>query len=153
MIAMKAMKNLIMDIVRYQDPWPIQDQSPTTPTTPFQSSSKTSNSTLSSSETSNTISPFSKTSNQSLRPLTTFQFLLLHFSSLALHFWFHIPVSVSSFPFLIYCTVFRILVSTLKSLLGAQSLTLELLSPRQSKWSEGCWLQLMCCALPKHLCP
>ena len=25
---------------------------------------------------------------------------------------------------------------------------MELLSPRWSNWSEGCWLQLMCCALP-----
>ena len=44
------------------------------------------------------------------------------------------------------------LVSVLKSLLMVQSLTSELLSLRQSKWSEGCWLQLMCCTLPKCLC-
>ena len=44
-------------------------------------------------------------------------------------------------------------VSLLKSLLDAWSPTLELLSPRWSNWSEGCWLQLMCCTLPKHLCP
>ena len=66
---------------------------------------KTSNSTPSSSETPNSISLFPGTSNQSPRPLTPFQFLLFHFSSLALHFQFHIPVSVSSFPFPIYYTV------------------------------------------------
>ena len=44
-------------------------------------------------------------------------------------------------------------VSILKSLLDAQSLASELLSPRWSNWSEGCWLQLMCCTLPKCLCP
>ena len=44
-------------------------------------------------------------------------------------------------------------ISILKSLLEAQSPTSELLSPRQSKWLEGCWLQLICCTLPKHLCP
>ena len=51
----------------------------------------------------------------SLRPPTTFQFLLSHFSSLALCFWFHIPASVSSFLFPIYCTisVFLLSLSTL----------------------------------------
>ena len=49
--------------------------------------------------------------------------------------------------------VFHVTVSILKSLLEAQSLMLELLSPRQSKWSEGCWLQLMCCTLLKCLYP
>ena len=44
-------------------------------------------------------------------------------------------------------------VSILKSLLDAQSPTSELLSPRRSNWSEGRWLQLMCCALSKRLCP
>ena len=44
-------------------------------------------------------------------------------------------------------------VSILKSLLDAQSPTSELLSLRQSNWLEGRWLQLICCTLPKHLCP
>ena len=44
-------------------------------------------------------------------------------------------------------------VSILKSLLEAQSPMSELLSPRWSKWSEGRWLQLICCALPKCLYP
>ena len=55
------------------------------------------------------------------------------------------------------CTLshWRILtsVSILKSLLDAWSPALELLSPRRSNWLEGCWLQLMCCPLPKRLCP
>ena len=37
--------------------------------------------------------------------------------------------------------------------LVAWSPMLELLSLRWSKWLEGCWLQLMCCTLPKCLCP
>ena len=44
-------------------------------------------------------------------------------------------------------------VSILKSFLNARSLMSELLSPRWSNWSEGHWLQLICCDLPKHLCP
>ena len=43
--------------------------------------------------------------------MTTFQFLLFHFSHLALCFQFHIPASVSSFPFLIYCTISVFLLS------------------------------------------
>ena len=46
-----------------------------------------------------------------------------------------------------------IYVSILRSLLNAWSLMLELLSPRRSSWSKGHWLQLICCALPKRLCP
>ena len=37
--------------------------------------------------------------------------------------------------------------------LSVQSLMSELLSLRQSKCLEGCWLQLVCYTLPKHLCP
>ena len=44
-------------------------------------------------------------------------------------------------------------VSLLKSLLVVWSLTSEMLSLRRCKWLEGHWLQLMCCTLPKHLCP
>ena len=44
-------------------------------------------------------------------------------------------------------------VSVVYRILAVWSLMLELLGPRQSKWSEGCWLQLMCSTLPKHLCP
>ena len=46
-----------------------------------------------------------------------------------------------------------LVVSVLKSLLENWSLTSELLSLRQSKWLEGHWLQLICCTLPKCLCP
>ena len=62
-------------------------------------------------ENHNTISSSSKNPNWSPRPLTTFQFLLFYFSSLALHFQFHILISVFSFPFLIYCTISIFLLS------------------------------------------
>ena len=44
-------------------------------------------------------------------------------------------------------------VNILKSLLVVQSLTLEILSLRWSKWSEGYWLQLICCTLPNIYVP
>ena len=37
--------------------------------------------------------------------------------------------------------------------LAGQSPTSEVLSPRGGMVVEGTWLQLMCCTLPKHLCP
>ena len=75
------------------------------------------------SDTSDTILPFSETSNQSLRPPTTFQFLLFHFSSLALCFCFHIPASVSSFLYPIYCTISVFLLSLSNLLLVYWKLT------------------------------
>ena len=72
-----------------------------------------------------------------------------------------------AFHFMVFACVFGIidyytwgvgwiwygLVSILKSLLDAWSPMSELLSLRWSNWSEGRWLQLICCALPKRLCP
>ena len=54
---------------------------------------------------------------------------------------------------LLLCALYALCVSVLKSLLNAWSPTSELLSPRWSNWLEGCWLQLICYALPKCLCP
>ena len=59
----------------------------------------------------NMISLPSETLNQSLRPLIAFQFLLFCFSPPTLHFHFHVPISVSTFPFSIYCTFSVLLLS------------------------------------------
>ena len=58
-----------------------------------------------------TISSPSKNPNWSPRPLITFQSLLFCFSPLALCSHFHVPVSVSIFPFSIDCTISVLLLS------------------------------------------